>query len=258
MTRTSTPWIVRALLVAILGLAAVLRIRGLDFGLPAVYNPDEIAIMSRTLAFAKGDLNPHNFLYPTFYFYVLFTWLAAYFAGAWVVGAVPSLAAFQTQFFVDPSNIYLAGRALAAICGIATVWSVYALGSRVFDRPTGLIAAYFLAVAPTAVRDAHYVKHDLPVTLAIVVAYLAMLPLRAAWAERHGGDNAASGLAPAMLAGALCGVAFSTHYYAVFLGIPLLLSVAWAWHDRGWRATIGAMAAAEPQRRCCSSRSRRS
>ena len=59
-------------LVAILALAAWLRVQGLAFGLPAVYNPDEIAIMSRALAFAKGDLNPHNFLYPTFYFYVLF------------------------------------------------------------------------------------------------------------------------------------------------------------------------------------------
>ena len=41
-------------------LALGLRLYGLEFGLPAVYNPDEVAIMSRTLAFAKGDLNPHN------------------------------------------------------------------------------------------------------------------------------------------------------------------------------------------------------
>ena len=47
---------------------------GLRYGLPAVYNPDEVAIMSRALAFAKGDLNPHNFLYPSFYFYALFAW----------------------------------------------------------------------------------------------------------------------------------------------------------------------------------------
>ena len=36
--------------------------------------------MSRALGFAKGDLNPHNFLYPTFYFYVLFGWIGGYFA----------------------------------------------------------------------------------------------------------------------------------------------------------------------------------
>src|SRR4051812_37084565 len=60
--------------LAILAAAAALRLFGLRYGLPAVYNPDEVAIMSRALAFAKGDLNPHNFLYPSLYFYVLFAW----------------------------------------------------------------------------------------------------------------------------------------------------------------------------------------
>ena len=87
----------------------------LDFGLPAIYNPDEIAIMSRALAFAKGDLNPHNFLYPTFFFYALFAWIGGYFVLARVTGQVASLNAFQQQFFLDPSSIYLAGRALGAV-----------------------------------------------------------------------------------------------------------------------------------------------
>ena len=59
--------------------ALALRLQAIDFGLPAVYNPDEVAIMSRALAFAKGDLNPRNFVYPTFYFYVLFAWVGAAF-----------------------------------------------------------------------------------------------------------------------------------------------------------------------------------
>jgi hypothetical protein len=47
-----------------------------------------------------------------------------------------------------------------------------------------------------------------------------------------------------IVAGTFCGVAFSTHYYAVFLAVPLTLSVVWAWRHRGWRSTIGALAAA--------------
>ncbi len=62
-------------IAALVAGALALRAYALDFGLPAVYNPDEMAIMSRALAFAKGDLNPHNFLYPTFFFYVLFAWI---------------------------------------------------------------------------------------------------------------------------------------------------------------------------------------
>ena len=48
------------------GRRLALRVAAIGFGLPSVYNPDEVAIMSRALAFAKGDLNPHNFVYPTF------------------------------------------------------------------------------------------------------------------------------------------------------------------------------------------------
>ena len=66
------PWRVALTLICLVALG--LRLVGLRYGLPAVYNPDEVAIMSRALAFAKGDLNPHNFLYPTFYFYALFAW----------------------------------------------------------------------------------------------------------------------------------------------------------------------------------------
>ena len=73
-------------LVAIGALALVFRLIGLQFGLPAVYNPDEVAIMSRALAMGKGSLNPHNFLYPTFFFYVLFAWVSVYLGWTWLSG----------------------------------------------------------------------------------------------------------------------------------------------------------------------------
>jgi hypothetical protein len=240
-----------AILMAILALAQWLRATGLSFGLPAVYNPDEVAIMSRALGFARGDLNPHNFLYPTFYFYVLFAWVGGWFAAAWVTGAVPSLSAFQTQFFLDPSGVYLAGRALGVACGLATIWVTWLLGTRVAGWRAGASAALFLAVAPTAVRDAHYVKHDVPVTLAIAAAMLVLARL----ARVGDAANAAVDPSrPALIgAGAACGVAFSTHYYAIFLALPLALAVAlrvqgiaprlraWAWDALGATATFFAL-----------------
>jgi MFS family permease len=233
---TSTPMsrrTTRALLAGVLLLALALRLIGLRFGLPAVYNPDEIAIVSRTLAFAKGDLNPHNFLYPTFYFYVLFAWLGLSFVVSWITGAVASLAAFQTQFFVDPTGIYLAGRLLGVLCGTATVALVFLFGSRLAGAGAGLMSALFLAVAPGHVRDSHYVKHDVPVTLAIVAAQLAILRLL----DRREHDGSGRGR-PFVIAGALCGVACSTHYYAVFLALPLLIAIVFATAARGWRITL--------------------
>lgn len=245
-----TRWIACAL-AAIAALGLALRLAGVRYGLPAVYNPDEVAIMSRALAFAKGDLNPHNFLYPSLFFYVLFGWIGVSFVVARLFGVVASLQAFQTQFFLDPSMVYTAGRVLAVLCGTATIVLVYRLAARLFGRTAGVLAALFLAVAPFHVRDSHYVKHDVPATLAIVVCMLAIVRL---WQSRNAPADSSS--AQPMAAGSvrdraavwpaalLVGLACSIHYYTVFLVVPLALAAAATTPTPGWRTALRRLAAA--------------
>jgi hypothetical protein len=211
---------VAAIVAGIAVLALALRLAGLGYGLPAVYNPDEVAILNRALAFSGGDLNPHNFVYPTLYFYVLFAWEGLWFVAGRVAGVYGSLAAFERSFFVDPTLIYLAGRALTVVCGVLTVAAVYRLGARLFDRATGLGAALVLAVAPLAVRDAHYIKHDVPVTLLVVLTHvvLAGLVLEPARDRTRGW----------VLAGGVAGLAMSVHYYALVLVAPIVVAAAMA------------------------------
>jgi len=218
--------------VAVVALAFGLRLGGLAYGLPAVYNPDEVSILSRALAFAKGDLNPHNFLYPSLYFYVLFAWIGGYFVLGRLAGAFGSLAAFEAQFFVDPTGFYLAGRALTLVCAVATIALVWWLGRRLFGRAAGVTAALFLAVAPFHVRDSHYIKHDVPAALAVTIAYLAISriwPLRARRLDTR---------TPVVIAAAACGGAVSIHYYAVFLALPLALALVFRYEADGWRAVV--------------------
>ena len=224
--------------IAVLVAAALaLRASALDFGLPAVYNPDEIAIMSRALAFAKGDLNPHNFLYPTFFFYALFAWIGGYFVLARITGNVASLSALQQRFFIDPSGIYLAGRALGAVSGALCTGVTAVIGRTLFDMPTGLVAATLLAVAPLAVIDSHYVKHDVAATLAIIVA---VWRLSRCWPE--GGAGARVPTFDLVLASMACGVAWSIHYYCVFLAVPLALTALDATRTDRWPVTAKTMA----------------
>jgi hypothetical protein len=214
-------------------------VRGLRFGLPAVYNPDELAIMSRALAFGSGDLNPHNFLYPTFYFYALFAWVGAAFVALRAGGFVESLGAFQQSFFIDPTAIYLAGRSLSVVAGAATVW-LLARRLRGADSPGAAWAAgLFLAVSPIAVRDAHYVKHDVFATLWVVVAMLAMWRM-----IDHDRADPSRLWQHAGAAGAACGIAFSTHYYTVFLVLPLVLAIVFATEGTSWRLRVRATVAA--------------
>ena len=217
--------------------ALALRLQAIDFGLPSVYNPDEVAIMSRALAFAKGDLNPRNFVYPTFYFYLLFAWVGAAFLWQRATGAVASAAEFQARFFVDPTSVFVAGRTLSALAGALTTGAVALLGRTVFDPVTGIAAAMLLAVSPLAVQDAHYVKHDVPVTLVITIAVWLMARC---WPEESSGlkNRYQSAL---ILPAIATGVAWSMHYYAVFLGLPLVLT---AWVARSDRRPLDILRAA--------------
>ena len=204
--------------LTLFGAALALRTIGLTYGLPDVYNPDEVAIMARALSFARGTLNPHNFLYPTFYFYVLFAVVGVYLAWVRLSGQVTSIAALQALYFTNPTGLYLAGRLLSAVTGAASVLVLRDLGARLFDRRVGTAAAIFLAVAPLHVRDSHYVKHDVFATFLVIVAYVAMARL---WSRAPG--TVTRGDVP--LAAAACGAAFSTHYYCIFLALPLAWTV---------------------------------
>ena len=227
-----------------------LRLIGLRYGLPAVYNPDEVAIMSRALAFAKWDFNPHNFLYPSFYFYALFAWEGLTALVAVATRSVASFGAFQREFFLDPTRVFVAGRLLTALVGAGTAVATGILGARLWSPLTGLVAAVLVAVAPLHVLNSHYVKHDVPVTLLIVLAYLAYerlwsLPREGGSHENssqrsggHANSSQRSGSfrlqaeGPLLTAAAVTGVAFSTHYYAIFLAIPLAWSAVRGARDR--------------------------
>ena len=219
--------------LALFAAALVLRSIGLTYGLPAVYNPDEVAIMSRTLSFATGTLNPHNFLYPTFYFYVLFAWVGAFLAVLLATGRVGSVSALRELYFTDPTPIYLAGRALSVVSGAATVLLLHRLARGLTDWRAGSAAAIFLAVAPLHVRDSHYVKHDVFATMLVVAAYLAIVRV---WPLiRTDGKRTRD----VVVAGAACGVAFSTHYYCIFLALPLAWSIVLAFRSEGFAAIAG-------------------
>ncbi|MEI6667374.1 MAG: glycosyltransferase family 39 protein [Acidobacteriota bacterium] len=200
------PWLLGALA---LGLA--LRAASLGHGLPHVYNPDEVSILSRALSLASGDLNPHNFLYPTLYFYLLAAATGAYAAVSMAAGQSHSLAQFETLFWQDPTAVYVVGRLLSVAAGVATIFAVYRLALRVGDRATARIAALLVAVAYIPVRDAHFLKHDVPATFLIVLAVLASWWV---WQRGLARDYA--------VGGAAVGIAFAFHYPAALAAAALL------------------------------------
>src|SRR5258705_2941632 len=147
-------------LVLVLRLGAALRLFPIWFGLPYPHaRPDEETTLGHAAAILAGDPNPHFFNWPSLTFYVL--------AGLF------GIASAIRPGITDPGYVLLA-RAAIALAGTATILVLARLGSRVADRTTGLLAAFFLSVAVLHVRDSHFAMTDVLMTL-LVTASLALL-----------------------------------------------------------------------------------
>ena len=172
-----------------------LRLSGINFGLPALYRPDEDVTVGRAMGIFHGILDPHFADWPHLYFYVSAAWLAPF----RLVGLV-----------ADPASGYLGVRILDALLGSLTVLLVFEFGRRAYGWLAGFLGASALAVAFLHVRDSHFATLDIPLTLACVATmYLAYRTI------------GSRGVRPMLLNGISLGVAASLKYNGalVFAGI---------------------------------------
>ncbi len=221
----------RGWLPGILLLAAALRLYGIGHGLPFVYNPDEANILARALSVARS-LDPEYYLYPSFFFYLIFAVMGGLFVAGSLLGRYESLAAFEARFFEDPTDFYVAGRVLVVVLALATIVLLERLVSKHFGKTAGRASAFFTAVAYFHARDSHYLKHDVP------AGFLVALFL---WAMDRALERKT--LSSYLLAGVVLGIAFATHYYLIFLA-PAFVLCHFAYRGREAFSRLAAAAAA--------------
>ena len=202
-------------------LAFALRVHGIGFGLPELYYWDEPTIVNRAMRFGSGDFNPHFFFYPALYMYVVFAASGVYFVAGKLCGHFHGVDDFATEYFTDPSGVYLAARLTTALIGAAAVLVAYRVGARFFGRKTGLLGALFLAVSVLHGTYSHVAITDVPHALWILAA---CLPLHAILRRSKTRDYA--------IAGALIGFGIATKYLAVML-VPSLV-LAHVLRDERW------------------------
>jgi hypothetical protein len=127
---------------------------------------------------------------------------------------------------VDPSAAYLAARAVSALAFVASVAFVSATGRRADGLACALVAGLGLALAPLAVRQAHFATTD-----AVAMAFVAA----AIWAGARAGSARAY-----VLAGLLAGLAAATRYTAGLVAV-VPLALALLGEDR-WRRAAAVVA----------------
>jgi len=209
--RNAVPWIA---LAAILLLGAGLRFGCIDAGLPAVFLSDEELVTKNALSLgARRTLEPLYFEYPTFEIYLLAALYAALFVAGSLAGAYEGATDFAVRFFIDPTPVYLVGRAASAAMSLGAVVVVYLLGRRLYGARAGLFGALLLALGIESAREAALATPNAPLAF---LAILAFLPIEAV--ARRGT------LRDYLLAGATIGLSVSAKYNSGLLVIPLLVA----------------------------------
>lgn len=165
-------------LIAVLVLAALLRLLGLRFGLPDKLYFDEFALVNHALGFGKGDLNPHWFEYPSLQMYVLFAVYGLVFAVGRLTGAWHGGWDFAVAYFRDPTLLQTISRGVTVLYAVLSVWLLYHIVRRWWGRAAALAAALVLAVSPMHVINSHYVTTDVPmICMALLALWLAQCAL---------------------------------------------------------------------------------
>jgi hypothetical protein len=165
----------RLFLFAILLAGAALRFWGLAFGVPhSDTRPEETTIVVTALGLLFAGLNPHFFHWPSLEFYIV----SAIYRIGWEIGHLRGLYRLKYDMYQDAAvhitPFLMVPRVISAVAGVATIWLVYKLMARLFDRQTAFTAAFFLAVAFLHVRDSHFGLVDVPMTALVMAALVAL------------------------------------------------------------------------------------
>jgi len=196
------------LIILIIGLIALaIRITGIKYGLPnLLWTSDEGFVIPKVVRIGVGELNPLNFMWPHFFYYLLFGFLGIYFVFALATRRFHSLAEIRESYFYDHSLFYQLGRLFSTLTGMATCILIYFIGRKAYDRKTGIIAALFLTFNMLHITNSQISIPDITMTFFTTLALFFSLSLGEQGKLRH-----------YLLAGIFAGFAISTKYNAFWV-----------------------------------------
>src|SRR4051812_10107545 len=215
--------------IALLAASAALRVWGAKHGLPYAYNADENAhFVPKAIGLFGHGWNPHYFVNPPAYTYLLHLVFAGWFGGR---------AGVSESFARDPTEVFYVARLVAGLCGTLAVWLLYLAGTRLFaDRRVGFLAAGLLGVAFLPVFYSHLALNDVPTLAPICLSLYGTAGI-----VRQGR------LVDFVVAGVGLGLACATKYTGGVALLPLLGAAGgWLVARRGlrWPAILGGLVVA--------------
>jgi len=216
----------RVALALVLAGTLALRLWGVRQGLPYSYNSDEAShFVPRAIAFLSHGPNPHYFLNPPAYSYLLEIVFELWFGSGDVVRRI---------YATDPTAVFMVARVVAAALGTVAVWLTYLAGARLFDRTTALLAAAISGCAFLPVFYSHLALNDVPTLAPVALALYGVSGILTAERRRDW-----------VLAGLGVGLAAATKYTGGIVAVCVVGAAAWR-GGASWPAGRGAGGASWP------------
>lgn len=140
----------------------LLRIWGVRQGMPYAFNADENAhFVPKAIGLFGHGYNPHYFVNPPAYTYLLHMVFSVWFGGRDGV---------YHAYATDPASVFVVARVTAGVAGTLAVWLLYIAGQRLFDRRVGLLAAALFGVSFLPIFYSHLALNDVPTLAPICLA----------------------------------------------------------------------------------------
>ncbi len=205
--------------ILIVALAFLLRIFGIDYGLPMFLVGDEVSITAGALKMLElrtliPTLHPEEFrllYYPPVIPYLYLFGIVPVLA--WKLVVFGNAAAVAGAVAIDPSSVWLASRFITAALGVATVYLVYLSALKIFNKSSAVTASLLVSVSFLHVQLSHFARHWVPAGFfAGLIAYLGLRLIQNRDWRAY------------LLAGAAAGVGFGASYItAIAFTIPVFI-----------------------------------
>jgi hypothetical protein len=222
----------RLVLALILAAGLGLRLWNIDYGLPFVYSIDEGShFTSLAVEMFWQDLDPGYYQNPSAYTYLIYAVLRVMYGPLGFVFDLP-FGNVTDQFDKDPTEIWIAARALAAVLCLAGVAATYWAARRLWGVREGLVSAAIVCFAFLPVAYSRVAVTDVGALMGVALAL--------AFAVRAYEDGRLRFFAAA---GAAAGLALSFKYTAGLALLPLVIA-ALARLRADWVRALGGLALA--------------
>jgi len=141
----------------------LLRMFGIDHGLPGIYHPDEPIVVSRAADLViNGKWNPKFFHWPSLLIYLLaLEYEIIYFIG-FLIGKFKNSEEFFKFYILNRGIFHLVGRVTVACMSVGIGYYIYLILRTVKSHRAGLIGIAIAEFSLLLVKHGQYVTPDIP------------------------------------------------------------------------------------------------